>query len=198
MHTDILGSSHDKRDQGRCMIFSAVAWFTYLVLITVADFIPKTSLFAPLTRLGSVLCMITVIVSMFGALPRFLSLAKNLIAIFGLAGCLFQTLAIMDLLSTQPEISGFFNTVIVSQILYNLALFPFAYCIYRHPMFPRWLGIAMVFDGVFWVIFYWLMASNAFLSPWGYLIMVPFLAIELTTGVLYIRNGLQLSRTAVA
>lgn len=102
MNTDGLGSRYELRDQGESMLHAAFAWAGYLILITVADFMSKDSLFSALVRLVSMVFMMLAVLATYGSIPRSMRLAKSLIVVLAFGGIFFQIVAVTDLHDVQP------------------------------------------------------------------------------------------------
>lgn len=93
-----------------------------------------------------------------------------------------------------PDFGEFTATFFVAQLIYAFALFPFAYCLLKHPLFPTWLAVCLFLDGVFWIAYYWANVNKfAYLLSealaWG-----PSFIIESLVGLWFIRAGLTLKK----
>lgn len=192
-----LGSEYERQDQGESMIFAAAAWICYLSLVTVADQLEPGSVIAALTRFGGVLCVFAALVAFYLAMPKSLSVPKTSVVVLGTLGLAWHLLGVTEIMAVRPEIQAFFGSLLVSQLMYAIALLSFAYCLHRHPHFPSWLAFGMACDGPAWLTFYWFQAHYSEITSTRYAIMLPFLLIEALTGWFFIRNGIRMRRVMV-
>lgn len=193
MSESSLGTVFQRRDQGQSMIFAATGWCFYLVLNSKADLDWSASLVSAIARLGAIFAFFGATVAFLGSMPGFLKVPARLTFLIAFVGGVLQFISIQGLFQIIPDFSSFVETFLIGQFVFSLALFPFAYCLYKHPMFPRWLGIALAVDGVFWSIYcltypYEIINHILQMLAWG-----PFLLIEILVGVYYFYVGSKLS-----
>lgn len=192
MRERVLGTVFEGRDQGQAMLASAFSWLIYLILVSIADASWSSSLVSALTRLASVGAFVVACSLFLKAMPRFLHTAARITAVTAIAGAIVQLSGVLELMQRVPNFGNFEAAFYFAQLIYAFALFPFAYCIYNHPLFPKWLGIALVVDGLFWIAYY-VAAVNKFAYilfealAWG-----PSLVIEILTGVYFVWAGWKL------
>lgn len=192
----VLGTVYEGRDQGRSMLLASFAWFLYIVWVSIADANWSSSMVSALTRFASICCFVTACLIFLGAMPRYLRVPTRLTVIIALTGAVVQLSGVSELFQLVPNFGEFEATFYIAQLIYALAMFPFAYCVMNHPLFPKWLAIALFIDGVFWIAYYWASVNNFAYLTFEILAWGPSLMIEVLAGFYFIRAGFRLTKMA--
>ncbi|QGU01733.1 hypothetical protein CKALI_04270 [Corynebacterium kalinowskii] len=192
----VLGTVYEGRDQGRSMILASSAWFLYIVWVSIADASWSSSMVSALTRFASLWFFVSACLIFLGAMPRYLRVPTRLTVVIALIGAVVQLSGVLKLFQRVPNFGEFEATFYIAQLIYALAVFPFAYCLKNHPLFPKWLALALTLDAVFWIAYYWASVNNFAYLIFEILAWGPSLIIEVLTGFYFVRAGLRLSRMA--
>ncbi|MEJ5928860.1 hypothetical protein WG915_09590 [Corynebacterium sp. H128] len=189
-----LGTIFDLRDQGLAMLITAAGWAGYLTLVAIADANWSTSIALALTRFGGILCFFGVLIAYLGTMPTYLRTPK--LMTFGIAcvSGMIQLYGVSELIQRVPNFDGFETAFLIAQFVFAIALLPCAYCLYHHPLFPRWLAYGIALDGAFWLCYSCANLSRRWYTFFEILAWGPSLTIEVLFGIYFARVGLKLRR----
>lgn len=190
----LLGTVHEGRDQGRSMLLTAFAWTLYLILVSIADASWSSSMLSALTRFASVWCFIVASLIFLNAMPHYLHIPARMTVVLAVLGAAVQLSGVLELMQRVPDFVQFEATFYIAQLIYAIALFPFAYCIRLHPLFPRWLALGLALDGFFWIAYYWASINHFAYTFFEVLAWGPSMIIEILAGIYFIRAAIQLTR----
>lgn len=201
MPTQVLGTTFDRRDQGQAMLYSAFGWLIYMVLVTIADInwprdVSPALMISALARFGSIVAFVAAVLAFTRTMPESLKLPTWTTAALALLGGAIQLSGVFELMKRLPDLGDFTGTFLIAQLVYAVALFPFSYCLWKHPMFPRWLAVALAIDGLFWICYYIANITDFAYLFFEILAWGPSMLIEFAVGIFFVRVGITLSRMA--
>lgn len=146
--------------------FCAFGWLVAEPLFGFANLAPAGSVVAALCRLSGLIVYIFTLLAFFVAMPRYLRHAKFFCAALTVLAFLVQFTGIAQSMATNPNLSGFFLSILTTQGLYIVVSAVVGYCFYRHPILPKWNCVSLAISTGYWTLHYWLESAGVTSSLW--------------------------------
>lgn len=98
-------------------------------------------------------------------------------------------MGITHVLAAHPDLAGFFNSILASQVFYIIISVALGYCIVRHPVLPNWNAIALLVSTLYWTLRYYEESLGQGLSTildYGWVLSTP---LEIAFGISLLVTG---------